>query len=283
MSGDLQTVVTRRRSRFAGTGVTVRPLMRLASVFLVTTLGACSWFTDFREQPKHDPWESPSDSIAMRGNPQNSVPVYGTLAPGYQFSRAPMIATLDSMASIANPAAADARSLRNGRMYYQINCAVCHGEAGKGDGPILASKAIYPPPLVGASAEGRSDGYIWAIMRNGRGAMPSYNRIEEMDRWDVVNYVRGLQGRYQVATGPAGLPGETGDKLPGFTQLGPTRPSPYYVHAGSQADGTRGYAVPGTVSGSAATAAPAPPVAKPDSTPATAPNAVSTPRTGGTP
>ena len=31
------------------------------------------------------------------------------------------------------------------------------------------------------------------MIRNGRGTMPTYNRIEEMERWDVVNYVRGLQ------------------------------------------------------------------------------------------
>jgi hypothetical protein len=73
------------------------------------------------------------------------------------------------------------------------------------------------------------------MMRNGRGLMPSYDRIEEMDRWDVVNYIRGLQGRYQVAVGPVGLPGETGDKVPGYSTMGPTRPSPYYHHAGSQA------------------------------------------------
>ena len=247
---------------------------RLSLLALLTTLGACSWFTDFKEQPKHDPWESSSDTIPARGNPQNSVPVYGTLAPGYQFSRMPMIAALDSMSSIANPVHADARSLHNGRMYYQINCAVCHGEAGKGDGAILSSKAIYPPPLIGASAEGRSDGYIWAIMRNGRGAMPSYNRIEEMDRWDVVNYVRGLQGKYQVATGPAGLPGETGDKLPGYTQMGPSRASPWYKHGGSQADGTRGYAFP-------TAGVPAAPTVKTDSTPVTVPPTTTTPKTGG--
>ncbi|MEP6729740.1 MAG: cytochrome c [bacterium] len=236
-------------------------MRRLSAFAFVTTLGACSWFTDFREQPKPDPWESPSDTIAMRANPQNSVSVYGTLAPNFAFSHTPAIATLDSMASIANPVPADERSLHNGRMYYQINCAVCHGEAGKGDGPILKAKAIFPPPLIGASAEGKTDGYIWAIIRNGRGAMPSYNRIEEFDRWDVVNYVRGLQGKYQVAVGPVGLPGETGDKVPGYSQMGPTRPSPYYKHVGSQADGTRGYLFS---RGQAA------PTTKPDSTPAAA-------------
>ena len=34
---------------------------------------------------------------------------------------------------------------------------------------------------------------------------------------------------------PSGLPGETGDKVPGFTQMGPNRPAPYYHTAGSQA------------------------------------------------
>ena len=207
---------------------------------VVFALGACSWFTDFKQQPKMDPWESTNDTIPMRGNPQHSVSVYGSAAPGYAVSRIALPGVLDSMAALVNPVPADARSLHNGRMYYQINCAVCHGEAGKGDGPILATKVIYPPPLVGVSAESRSDGYIWAIMRNGRGAMPAYNRIEELDRWDVVNYVRGLQGRHQVVTGPVGMPGETGDKVPGYSQMGPTRPSPYWLRAGAQAGASRG-------------------------------------------
>ncbi len=221
-------------------GKVKRTAQRLALLSIVTVVGACSWFTDFKRQPKMDPWETTSDTTPMRGNPQNSVSVFGSAAPGFAVGRTALPGTLDSMAAITNPVPADARSLHNGRMYYQINCAVCHGEAGKGDGPIMATKVIYPPPLVGAMAESRSDGYIWAIMRNGRGAMPSYNRIEELDRWDVVNYVRGLQGRYPVATGPVGLPGETGDKVPGYSQMGPTRPSPYWHRAGAQAGPSRG-------------------------------------------
>jgi len=208
---------------------------RTGALAFVTVLTACSWFTDFKEQPKHDPWES-ADTVSMRANPQNSVPVYGTFAPGYAVSRAALPGTIDSMASIPNPVPADARSLMNGRKYFTINCAVCHGYEGKGDGPVVA-KGFPGIPLVGPAspAPGRTDGYIWGMIRNGRGLMPTYNRIEEYDRWDIVNYVRGLQGRYAVATGPVGLPGETGDKVPGYSQSGPTRPSPYYEHVGSQA------------------------------------------------
>jgi mono/diheme cytochrome c family protein len=214
----------------------MRRARRLSALAAVTVLGACSWFTDFKVQPKFDPWESPNDSIPMRGNPQQSVPVYGSAVPGYAVSRAALPATIDSMAGVPNPVPADARSLSNGRQYYSINCAVCHGDAGKGDGPIVA-KGFPGIPLVGAGSPtpGRTDGYIWGMIRNGRGLMPSYNRIEELDRWDVVNYVRGLQGRYTVAIGPVGLPGEGGDKAPGYSQTGPTRPSPYYLHRGSQA------------------------------------------------
>ncbi|CAN5464989.1 hypothetical protein BH09GEM1_BH09GEM1_08350 [soil metagenome] len=269
----------------AKAGIHVR---RFSALALVTTLGACSWFTDFKEQPKHDPWESPSDTIAMRGNPQFSVPVYGTLAPGYAVSRLAFPGTIDSMSTIQNPVPADARSLHNGRMNYAINCAVCHGDLGKGDGPVT-KHGMFVLPLVGVSAEGKTDGYLWGMIRNGRGGMPSYNRIEEMDRWDVVNYVRGLQGKYQVSTGPVGLPGETGDKVPGYSQMGPTRPSPYYKHVGSQADATRGYAFP-----RAEGAMPAP-VAAPavdstaasratviaPATPAPVPPTRTTPKTGG--
>ena len=258
---------------------------RLALLSVVTVLGACSWFTDFKQQPKMDPWESPSDTIPMRGNPQFSVSVYGSAAPGYAVSRIALPGTIDSMAAIPNPVPADARSLHNGRMYYQINCAVCHGEAGKGDGPILAAKAIFPPPLDGPAAAARTDGYIWGIMRNGRGAMPSYNRIEEMDRWDVVNYIRGLQGKYPVAVGPVGLPGETGDKVPGYSQMGPTRPSPYWHHAGAQAGPTRsGVAAPAGATTTPATSTPTDSAHAPaaaDSARPTTPTTTTTPKTGG--
>jgi hypothetical protein len=59
--------------------------------------------------------------------------------------------------------------------------------------------------------------------------MPSYNRIEEKDRWDVVNYIRALQGGpgAGVPTGPIAVPGFNGPAVPGATTQGPTRPVPH--------------------------------------------------------
>jgi mono/diheme cytochrome c family protein len=208
-------------------------LRRVALPALPLILGACSWFTDFKQQPSVGTWqEFSSDSGELkgfRGQPQNSVSTGGTLAAGYAISYSPMIATIDSFSTIQNPVAPDPRSLLNGRKYFTINCAVCHGVLADGNGTLKQLNPAYgfPPSLLADVTKNRTDGYIWGMIRNGRGLMPSANRIEETDRWDVVNYVRGLQGRYPVDTGAVGRPGETGDKLPGFTRLGPTVPAPY--------------------------------------------------------
>lgn len=193
----------------------------------VLPLGACEWFTDFKRQPSIVTWEA-LDSAGVRGNPQTSVPITGTAVPGFAVSYGMLPATIDSMANIPNPVPADAASIANGRKYYTINCAVCHGMTGQGDG-TATRYGVFPFPLVGARPQGLSDGYIFGMIRNGRGNMPPYNRIEERDRWDVVNYVRALQGAGGATpeTGPLAAPGVTGQAVPGATTLGPTRPAPH--------------------------------------------------------
>jgi mono/diheme cytochrome c family protein len=207
--------------------VSARDSGRLAVVLLMAGLASgCSWFTDFKDQPKVEPWESVSDSVPPRGNPQNSVPIQGAIVPGFLVSRQPLPGTIDSMAALPNPVPADARSLDNGRKLYQINCTVCHGQAGLGNGPAV-KYGMVGIALANDRVRGLSDGYIWGMIRNGRGLMPTYNRIEDLERWDVVNYVRGLQGRYQVDTTMA-QPGVTGDALPGPSPTAPTRAAPFF-------------------------------------------------------
>ena len=214
-----------------------RMIHRSALAVLPFALGACAWFTDFKQEPSVGTWqEFSTDSGELkgfRGQPAGSVSTHGSLVPGYAISYAQLPATIDSFSTLANPVTADERSLVNGRKYYSINCAVCHGDAGDGNGYLKQLNPMYgfAPSLLVDITKNRTDGYVWGMMRNGRGLMPSANRIEEMDRWDVVNYLRGLQGKLAapVPTGPLGRPGETGDKLPGYTRLGPTVPS-QYVH-----------------------------------------------------
>jgi mono/diheme cytochrome c family protein len=205
-------------------------LARCARFLPLLALVGCSWFTDFKQQPKIDPWETASDTIPFRGNPQMSVPITGSAAPGFEYDRlgAPQVFT--TMANIPNPTPADSASVNRGRVQFQINCAVCHGPTGMGNGPVT-KYGLYPASIGTAQspAAGYTDGYIFAIIRNGKGMMPTYNRIEEPDRWDIINYVRSLQGKLAIAADTSHCrAGETGLCVPAASRMGPTRPSPYY-------------------------------------------------------
>lgn len=216
-----------------------RPRIRIPHSVLLLFLTGCPWFTTFIDQPRQEPWEQQwSDTVAWlgvrpeslpsRGNPQFSVPIYGTTIAQFVISSMPTPGALDSLALLPNPTPVSDSSLANGRRQFQINCAVCHGATGAGDGPVTTF-GLPVLSLLTDAAKNRSDGYIYGIIRNGRGLMPTYNRIEDMDRWDVVNYVRGLQGRLgaPVSTEPAGQPGENGPSVPTYTLTAPTRPVPH--------------------------------------------------------
>jgi mono/diheme cytochrome c family protein len=195
---------------------------------------ACSWFTDFKRQPAIEPWEPVSQNDAdtthaPRSAPKYSVTTNGIPAASYAVSYASMPATIDSLASIPNPVAADARSVANGRLEYQINCSSCHGLSGKGtDSPLM--KYGFAASLVGDQTKARTDGYIWGMIRNGRLAMPSYVRIDQYDRWDIVNYIRALQGQGTIPadTTRAGYAGENGTTVPRANHTSPTVPAPFF-------------------------------------------------------
>lgn len=86
------------------------------------------------------------------------------------------------------PATVEAR----GDTLFHTYCAVCHGSQGAGDGVV---KLMGAPSLLTARARGYSDGYIYSIIRYGRGVMPRYGDkvVQPDERWAVVNYVRKLQ------------------------------------------------------------------------------------------
>jgi mono/diheme cytochrome c family protein len=204
--------------------------LRTLALVLPLTLTACEWFTDFKRQPSIATWEPLTDTITpSRGNPQMSVPIIGSAMAGFQVSYGAFPATIDSMSGIPNPTPVSDASLANGRKYFQINCSPCHGIRAMGDGPVTG----YGMPSINLTSDitkARTDGYIFGMIRNGRGLMPPYNRIEEKDRWDIINYVRALQGMNgrKVEVGPLAAPGVIGDKVPGPTRTGPNVPAPFY-------------------------------------------------------
>ena len=106
-------------------------------------------------------------------------------------------ATADRLANPADPTA----TLARGDTLYQTYCAVCHGPAGAGDG--LVGRRLGAPAITTDKARAFSDGYLYSIIRYGRGLMPKYGDkvVRHEDRWAIVNYVRRLQGGGTAAPG----------------------------------------------------------------------------------
>lgn len=99
-------------------------------------------------------------------------------------------------ASIKNPVPSDPASIAAGKKLYDNNCAECHGEAGKGDGPRGPYSNPTPPNLTDAEwKHGSSDGAIFTVIQNGvkDSDMPAFEKdIPARQAWDVVNYVKSL-------------------------------------------------------------------------------------------
>ncbi|MCB1216204.1 cytochrome c [bacterium] len=101
----------------------------------------------------------------------------------------------------------DNNLIERGENRYQIYCAVCHGEAGYGDGMIekrASQLAIsgnhrglsWVTPLSYHSDElrARPVGHIFNTISNGIRTMPGYkSQITVEDRWAIVAYIRTLQ------------------------------------------------------------------------------------------
>ena len=102
---------------------------------------------------------------------------------------------LTELKNVANPVPRTSASLARGQLLYDTYCIVCHGPAGHSDGTVVP-KFVPPPDITQPTTQQRSDGYIYAMIKQGRGIMPKYgDKIRDAtDRWDVVNYVRKLQG-----------------------------------------------------------------------------------------
>ena len=147
------------------------------------------WVGFMEIQPSFDDQEQP---LAV---PARSIPVEGA-------------AYLPGMGEPVNPVPADATSIARGAELYQINCKMCHGDAGHGDGTVAAFLVKKKPAdLSSDDVQAKSDGSMFLTISNGiwnpnntlfpkrqfSGQMPPLNEnLSVRERWDLVNYIRTL-------------------------------------------------------------------------------------------
>jgi mono/diheme cytochrome c family protein len=139
------------------------------------------WVSFMEIQPS---FKSQEDPLPL---PPGSIPVQGAVF-------------IAGVGAPTNPVPADEVSLARGKQFYAVDCALCHGPAGKGNGPYAAFLTNKPANLLIGNARNNSDGAIFLVVSNGVGGkMPALkeNLPGARERWDVVNYVRELQKQAQ--------------------------------------------------------------------------------------
>ena len=168
-----------------------RSLWLVAALLGTPTLAvAFPWDKDMVDQPSAKPQESeaPPDPGGVPINGGESLPLPLTDQESFDMK--------DAAASLENPVPPTPESIARGKEFYEINCAVCHGATGKGDGPVgLKFVEKAPVDLNDAYTQDQTDGELFFTLTRGRVKMPFYrDALSPNERWDVVNYLRSEFG-----------------------------------------------------------------------------------------
>jgi mono/diheme cytochrome c family protein len=82
----------------------------------------------------------------------------------------------------------------NGKEQFEINCSVCHGRDGYGQGMIVQRGFPQPPSFHSDRLRAAPVGHFFEVITNGYGVMyPFGSRITPADRWAIIAYIRALQ------------------------------------------------------------------------------------------
>lgn len=116
-----------------------------------------------------------------------------------------------------SPTGFSAESIVRGHTLYAQHCIGCHGDDGRGQGPLAAAQPVWPPNLTGPLLWRRADGdVLWRVLhgtkdRHGASTMPAFDGLADGDAWALIDFMKAQgAGQSLRATGvwsqPIGLP-----------------------------------------------------------------------------
>ena len=144
-----------------------QPSQALAVLTLLYLAGGCS--PDMQEQPSYRSQEAP-----RLHSPTGSIP---------RESRA-----LISREALAN----DSMSAR-AKELYRINCLPCHGENGKGTGPVAPFLKELPTNLLAPQVQALSRDQLYDVITNGKDMMPSFNgELSATERMTIASFIQSM-------------------------------------------------------------------------------------------
>lgn len=176
-----------------GGGITVGLVVGLQLVIIALVLGGLAWYI----RDRRPGW----------GGAARLGAVLAGLAGGVLLLAAVLDPGGTAAGPLTNPVPATVTSVDAGAVLYQANCARCHGVDGLGGGVDSGATQIPPTNLRSGHLDQHADADIYTWISNGLpGGMPAWSgALSETDRWNLVNYLRSING-----DGPSGAPSAGG-------------------------------------------------------------------------
>ena len=164
-------------------------LIIIVGIALPNLGSALPWSKDMKNQPSVKPQES---QVEVN---HGSVPIDGGDLYSAPKDMLELVRMRLDAGKLNNPVPKSAESLNRGKALYDIHCAVCHGVAGHGDGPVGKKYIPDPMDLTLDYVQLQPDGQLYYTISHGSIAMPFYrDSIAKQERWHVINYIKEVLG-----------------------------------------------------------------------------------------
>lgn len=171
-------------------------------VIVVASLTGCDTSaSDMGEQPKAKAQAKSayfSDGASARPLVAGTVARPDDTVPGMPYARTRTAAPSGAVDVVPLdtriPVSIDRALVERGQAAFMVNCVVCHGQLGNGEGMVVQRGFSPPPSFHARRLVAAPDAHFYNVITAGYGAMFSYSeRVTPEDRWAIVAYVRALQ------------------------------------------------------------------------------------------
>jgi mono/diheme cytochrome c family protein len=152
------------------------------------------------------------ENLRKRGIHYDGLPVNGTMARG-DVPSYPLPGNDSGYAMAVNFKNPDTAKLtdvqhKEAERLFLINCAICHGAALDGNGPLWKGGdgpfPAAPRNLKDDYSKKLADGQMYHVIMYGKGQMGSYaSQVHPEQRWWIIKYIREKQGTGGTASASA--------------------------------------------------------------------------------
>ena len=173
-------------------------------IFIVLVLGLTSCIRSSK-QPGRQYMPDMANAIAYEAGSPNPIFKDGKtnqLAPAGSMARGKYIYPLSdsdyekSASLITDPFTFTKDEIEGeGKNLFTVNCAICHGEKGDGQGYLVQINKFPPPPsYLSEPLLSLAEGKRYHTLMYGKNMMGSYaSQLNHRERWLVLSYVKSLQ------------------------------------------------------------------------------------------